>query len=104
MNNQPQYQPPPPPPPGRGMAIASMVLGIISLVIPFVGLATRSCRACFRRDCIQKVEKCWGSDWYGNSGNRMLHHYLGDFRPYYFPVLCSFILCRRGGAVFVKDS
>ena len=26
--------------PGKGMAIASMVLGIISLVIPFAGIAT----------------------------------------------------------------
>jgi hypothetical protein len=40
QNNQPPqqpiYNPPPASPPGKGMAIASMVLGICSLVIPYV--------------------------------------------------------------------
>ena len=35
-----QYSPRPPAPKGQGMAIASMVLGICSLVIPYAGLAT----------------------------------------------------------------
>ena len=41
MNPQPP-QPPfqPPSSPGKGMAIASMVLGIVSLAIPFVGTFT----------------------------------------------------------------
>lgn len=38
MNNQPYT--PPPKNPGQSMGIASMVLGICSLVIPFAGIAT----------------------------------------------------------------
>ena len=42
MNQQPPMPPQPPlqPRPSNGMAIASMVLGIVSLVFPFLGIAT----------------------------------------------------------------
>ena len=39
MSNPNGYAPPPAGPPGKGLSIASMVLGICSLLFPFIGLA-----------------------------------------------------------------